>query len=224
MTLLYRDYAVDLSPPWLLQPQGQVFMRALGDVRDAITQHLKNGVQARFSSSAAPDALSAQGNDREIERGPTDTDQGYAARLKGAWDTWEFAGTPTGVLSALFDAGYTNVVLVTTRQTHTFNSSRQLVSTTLSTPRAFSPGAPFWNAFLVWFPVPFITSWQISGVPASGSAEADGVRRLVNRWKPAHAIVTGYIATVTGNFWGQPGLKWGDSGLKWGGSNVRWTP
>lgn len=220
----YREYAVDLAPPWLLQPQGQAYLRALGDTRDDITQRLKEGVKARFIDTAAPDALSAIGADRELERGPSDSDTTYAARLKGAWDVWQWAGTPTGVLNALWDAGYPNVVLVTPRRTHTLDGSRQLVAATLATPRVFPPGAGFWNTFLVWFPTPFVSSWVISGVPASGSAEADGVRRLVNRWKPAHAIVVGYIATVSGHFWGQPGIKWGDSGLKWGGTNVRWTP
>jgi len=223
MAQSYRDYAVDLAPPWLLQPQGQAFLRALGSVRDDITQRLKEGVKARFIESAAPDALAAIGADRGLERGPTDTDDTYADRLKDAWALWTWAGTPTGVLNALWDAGYTNVVLLTSRRTHTLDASRELVTTVLSPPRWFG-GEGFWNSFLVWFPQPFITSWQVGGVPASNSAEADTVRRLVNRWKPAHARVTGYIATLTGHFWGEPGLEWGDASLDWGGTNVRWTP
>lgn len=219
----YRQYALDAAPPWLLGPDGAAFLRAIGDVRDGLVQQLKAAIKTRFPREAAADALTAIGGERELPRGPTDTDATYAQRLVGAWEAWSWAGTPTGVLNALWDAGYTNVVLVTQRRTHTLNGSRQLVSTTLSPARGFPPGPTFWNTFLVWFPTPFIAAWS-GGVPASGSAEADGVRRLVNRWKPAHANVVGYIATVTGHFWGQPGLNWGDATINWGGSVVTWTP
>lgn len=219
----YRQYALDAAPPWLLNPDGESFLRAIGDVRDGVVQQLKAGVKARFPLEAAPDALTAIGGERELPRGPTDTDATYAQRLVGAWETWSWAGTPTGVLNALWDAGYTNVVLLTQRRTHTFDAGRNLITTTLTPARGFGLGPSFWNTFLVWFPTPFIAAWS-GGVPASGSAEADFVRSLVNRWKPAHAHVAGYVATVTGHFWGEPGLLWGDTGLDWGGTNVRWTP
>lgn len=219
----YREFELDCAPPWLLDENGEDWLTASGDAKDALVERAKAGVKARFPLLAPPDALTAIGNERGLPRGPTDTDSSYAQRLVGAWDTWKWAGTPTGVLNALWDAGYTNVVLVTPRRTHTLNGSRQLVTTTLATLRVFPPGAGFWNTFLVWFPSPFIAAWS-GGAPASSSAEADSVRRLVNRWKPAHAIVVGYVATITGHFWGEPGVKWGDTGLKWGPANVRWTP
>jgi hypothetical protein len=219
----YREYALDAAPPWLLEPDGAAALRALGDVRDGLVQQAKAGVKARFPRLASPDALTAIGEERGLPRSPTDTDAAYAERLVGAWEEWGWAGTPTGVLKALWHAGYTNVVLVTTRRAHTLDGAGDLVTSVLSPPRAFSPGAAFWNAFLVWFPTPFIAAWS-GGVPSTSSAEADSVRRLVNRWKPAHAWPVGYVATVTGHFWGEPGLQWGDSGIDWGGTNVRWDP
>lgn len=222
-TKTYRQYALDAAPPWLLNQDGEAFLRAIGDVRDGLVQQLKAGVKARFPGEAAPDALTEIGADRQLPRGPADTDATYAARLQGAWDAWSWAGTPTGVLNALWDAGYTNVVLLTQRRSHTLDGSRALVTATLTPARGFGLGPTFWNTFLVWFPTPFIAAWS-GGVPSTSSAEADSVRRLVNRWKPGIARVAGYVATVSGHFWGQPGLNWGAGGINWGGSVVSWDP
>lgn len=223
-TKTYRQYALDCAPPFLLEQDGDSYLRAMGDDRDAVVEFLKAGLKSRFPRFAAPDALTAIGDERGLPRSPTDTDADYAERLVGAWEVWQWAGTPAGVLNALWDAGYTNVRLLTQRRDYTLDGSRNLVIDTLSPARGFPPGPSFWNTFLVWFPQPWRASWG-GGVPASGSAEAESVRRLVNRWKPGHAHVAGYIATDTGHFWGEPGLEWGAVGLDWGSTgNVHWTP
>jgi hypothetical protein len=220
----YRELALEVAPPFLLGTDGEAFLRALGDQRDALVERIKAGVKARFPKEAAPDSLNAIGAERGLPRGPVETDSTYADRLQNAWDVWSWAGTPTGVLRALYTAGYTNVRLVTQRRMHELDSNQDVVTTVLDEPRGFPPGPSFWNTFLVWFPQPWISAWS-GGAPANNSAEADAVRRLVNQWKPGIAHVAGYIATVVGgHFWGEPGLEWGDVGLDWGGANVHWDP
>jgi hypothetical protein len=61
---------------------------------------------------ASAAALPLIGSARLIDRGPFETDASYVSRLIQAIPTWKLAGTPLGLLLALYYAGYTSAVLV----------------------------------------------------------------------------------------------------------------
>jgi hypothetical protein len=78
--------------------------RAIEWTRQANLEHLP-----QYASAAA---LPLLGSARLLDHGPSETDAGYAARLTQAIPTWQLAGTPLGMLLALYYAGYADAVIV----------------------------------------------------------------------------------------------------------------
>lgn len=202
----FKDYIVGSAPPWLNDPSGQAMLRAIGDGKDYLLDVAKQGVKARFPLLAPSDALNQIGGERQLPRGPGESTASYAARLRGAWDTWPWAGTPTGVLNALWDAGYTNVWLVVQKgRVYTLNASRQLVVMNTSTDGISSftfPSPNFWSTFLAYFPHPHPASWIANGVPSSSSDEANLIRGLIQKWKPGFSTFSRVVIADTGLLWG----------------------
>lgn len=219
----FRDFLVRIAPTWLIQPKGKSWLRAVGGSKDAEVNPLKEAVRARFPTHAPSEGLTHIGVERKLGRARTDTDAVYAARLRNAWALWPWAGTPYGLLGALWDQGYTNAQLVIAKGlVYTMDSSRNLVTTTYA-PGAFtfSP-ATYWSKFLVYFPNPQIARWVSSGVPANGSDEALEFIALVKRWKSAHSYFDRVVIQSSGLTWGLPTTQnWG-TGV-WGGTQVTWT-
>ena len=96
-----RDLCYVLSPPWLRRQFGGALMQAFSLPLDALVERTRQGVKARFPGAGAPGALGYIGNDRQIERGPLQSDSGYAEQLSAAFDTWRNAGGARTVLSQL---------------------------------------------------------------------------------------------------------------------------
>jgi hypothetical protein len=217
----WQDYQAELAPPWLRQGAGEAWLRGVGDAKDGLELRLRESVKARFPAEAPLDALTRIGGDRGgLERGVTETEAAWRARLRGAWDVWPWAGTPTGVLRALAFAGYTSVVLVTgTGRAHTLDISGNVVTTLAGDVMP----SGFWNGFRVLFVSPLPPSW-VPTPPSNGSDEVNTLRRLVKQWKPGHAIFEDMVV-VQGNVWGFPATQtWGQPGLTWGGGTTIWTP
>jgi hypothetical protein len=219
----YKTYLESQLPPWLLDVYGKVLARALGDVKDDLLAQCKEAVKARFPDYAAPDALTQIGVERQIDQGPSESRTSYASRLKGAWETWTYAGTPTGLLNALFYAGYDTVELVTQKGKHwRRNPTTGLAFVNFD----YAPGYTlttqnFWNTFLVHF-YALPPAWVVGGIPSTSSNEANNIRRLISRWKSGHSILARITINNGGVVWGEEGLVWG--GFNWGTTAVVWDP
>jgi hypothetical protein len=227
MPTTFKQHIIDLAPPWLrgAHPQGEAWLRGLGDIKDLILDRLKASVRIRFPRYASRDALAIQGAERLTYRSPTDTDDTYAARIEGAWDTWPWAGTAFGVLSALRHAGYSNIpkILIAKQLVYGLDSNFELtISTAPSGSFTFDP-PNHWATLVVYFPTK-PAAW--GGVtPANGSNEALFVLHLIDIWKSAHARLQSVVIAETGLTWGYPTtLAWGGAGLVWGGTTTVWTP
>lgn len=216
----FRDYAVALSPAWLRQPKGTAFMRGMGDVRDWMAERVRQSVLARFFTHATRDALNYGGMERQLVRSPSDTDVQYADRLRAAWDIWPWAGTPFGVLSELKASGYPDVsLLIALGKIYRLDVGGALV--TVDAPGGFMFSLPLWNTFAAVFDA-LPAHWG-GVVPGNSSDEANKVRGILNRWKPAHAILDKIVILNGGPVWGYPETgEWGDGG-SWGSTAVTWT-
>lgn len=225
MATTYRNFMMSISPPWLRTPEGEAWTQGVGDIKDVMLERLKEGVKARFPTEAANDALDRIGEERLLPRAYFgETQSAYAERLVDAWTVWPFAGTAYGVLTALWDYGYSNYpyIAIAKGKLYHLDSNKQLVVTTGS----FSFDVPtHWATFRVLFPSPLPPSWISGGVPAHGSAEALRVISVINRWKDAKALLEKVIIQNTGLMWGFPlSQLWGGGGLTWGGTVTIWTP
>jgi hypothetical protein len=117
----YRTYltspvaAGGLSPTFLQQAGGLALTGGIGDVLDNFADRVKMASQADMPLVAPADALTQIGIERQILRGPTESDAAFAVRCQNAWQTWPYAGTPFGLLLALYNLGYPNVYLMPVR-------------------------------------------------------------------------------------------------------------
>lgn len=97
--LRLRDAFKLISPWWLSDRREQgktVGYRFLWSViapLDALLEGLLQGMRASWPGSGTPTALPYIGRSRGIVRGQDDTDEEYAAKLRGWLDRWERAGS-----------------------------------------------------------------------------------------------------------------------------------
>lgn len=92
-------------------PFGRALAGAIGRAMDELADRARQAAKARLVTVAPDDALVYHGRDRRIECYPADTDASYRARLVGAWDAWQLAGTYQGIPSQLAAAGFAPVAL-----------------------------------------------------------------------------------------------------------------
>lgn len=231
MARTFRELMAEISPPWLLTVSGRPFMEAIGEVKDGMLWRMFEAARLRFPTYGTADSLAAIGAERGIPRSVGESLASYAGRVRGAWASWVYAGTALGLLRALYDSGYTNVSLaIFNGRRYTLDGDRELVETVLD-EGSWKFGTlddAFWSRFIVLFPEPLLARWVADGVPGSSSDEANLIRGLVRRWKPAHMTCSAIIiATCEETFGYYPeGGTWGDAGADLGDSTAwtSWTP
>src|SRR5262249_12038764 len=107
------NWLATLNIPWATSGRyNSAYWGGWGAVFDDQVSKLKQAIKARMPTQAPSDALTPLGDERQIDRGPTESDQAYALRLRGAWEAWARAGTPLGLLLALYYAGFPGAVVV----------------------------------------------------------------------------------------------------------------
>ena len=238
----YQTYLQALVPTAFQDAVGQAFVGALASGIDSAADRLAQSVKAKLSGLSPADALAAVGAERIIERGPSESDAVYSARLQGAWDTWPWAGTPYGLLNSFKGLGYPNtgVVLAQVRggRVCSLDAGGNFVVATagnslwstdaLKAPVASPYDQSFWSKFDVLFVSPFVSSWGGgSTLPSSSSDEVNRIRRIIAAWKPAHATCNRIAVLTTAKWWGYPTTQvWGAATGNWSGSAAAtyWTP
>lgn len=242
----YEQYHPSILPAWLQGVNGLAYAGVLGALKDEISNAARAAAVVGMPYGGPTDALPAIGYERGLPRYQSETQSQYSGRLRLAWDAWERAGTPLGMLLQL-EVIYPRIPIVLVQQAGrafylnpdtSLPASDRLVIVTL--PHGgwrfdSNGGLPlaqgFWSRFGVIFPGPLPVTWTSVQSPpgpatAPDTAEVNTIIALVNKWKPAKATAM-WIKVMRGRqLWGwPPGRKWGDSGLKWGGGSpsVTWN-
>lgn len=234
----FSDYqATNLAPGWLQDEAGEAWLRAFGAAKDELVARAKEAVKARFPTLAPADALSLIGEERGIDQGATESEASYRLRVRAAWDAWKWAGTPFGLLSALYWAGYrpsSGKVLLQVQLGKQYalrddydpavhSPDEAVVITDLGTVHLGGDPELF-NQFAVVFVPPTPPHW-LPTPPADASPEIEQIRRLIVRWKPGHARCVSLQVTQV-DLWDSPVEPWDPTDELWNepGANVAWTP
>jgi hypothetical protein len=165
----YRDYQVQIAPPWLRGPVGSAWLRASGDGQDELADRARAAVKARLPGHGPTVAMQIIGEERGVERLPGDTDEAYATRVRGVWSQRRWAGTPYGVLLALADIGYPTAHLMIHRGRDYSLSGGALATHLMVSGRwVMDAREAFWSQFEVLLPAPH--PWAVDGQVDSDSA------------------------------------------------------
>lgn len=228
MAKSFRQYHAVLSPGWLLERFGARWADAFGNAKDWVVAGAKDAVKAKLPRIAPFDALDDIASERMLERGATETEAQFRARLVDAWSVWPWAGTAYGVLTALKIAGWDRVILAQERRRmFQLDAAGNLVITTLTAGWEADPGADTsWALFDVIFDNVAFNYWP-GGPPAEDSQDAITIKRVIRTWKAGHAQTGRIIILTAGRLWGYPlGSTWATwNGGTWGGNTATyWTP
>lgn len=188
----FRDHVIeDLAPPWLLQPEGEAWLTAFADAKDAIVERLKLGVKLRFPLVADPSALAALGADAVIERGAAESDASYAGRLAAAHEIWGWSGTKRGLLAAFTSSGFTNADTVCNREWGAGPPDGELSKwARFHVVLADVPWTQrVWDDGWTWGDEDTTETFDSTATVA----EVEHVQRLIATWAPTHAICVAII-------------------------------
>lgn len=211
----FKQYAIDLSPPFLQGTNGQKWLRGFNQHLDDMLEDTKDGVKARFPDEAAAAgddlALGLIGTDSRITRYPLETDTGYATRTKGRFDKHGQSGVEQVILDELAGLNFGDVTLMEYKDWPADLGNPQVHHS----PGVWYEnggvwgnavwgldvwGSPYWSRF--WIFVGSYASANIPSAPAWGTAvwgtdkwgfelPDDVIAALiaaVRQWKPAHAL------------------------------------
>lgn len=240
----FAEYeSAQLAPGWLRDPWGTALLKARGAQKDWLADTLKQGVKARMPGLAPLDALPLIGRERGIPRGRTETVDSYRARLRAAWESWRWAGTPYGILTAFYWAGYrpTSGRVAIQIQGDAAAGGKQfelradfdplvhapetaLTITDLGVVHLGGSPAELWQDFAVLFLSPLPPAW-VPTLPADGSDEVIAIRDLILRWKPGHSRCVRLRASTV-DLWDWPVETWDPTTEVWDEAGVQtdWTP
>lgn len=113
---LYADFQPGLYPTGLAGPYGTAWGRSQGTMKDRVITLAIDAVDAGLVLRCPTDALPLLGADAQLEQLPGELDAAYRTRIAGAWDTWPWAGTRTGLLTVATQLSYGTIVLVTAQE------------------------------------------------------------------------------------------------------------
>ncbi len=239
----FEAFQPSILPAWLQGPVGLAYAATLGRLKDQLSNDAIAAATAGMPQSTRADCLPAVGYERQLAKGPAESDAQYAERLRTAWDAWKMAGTPLGMLLQ-FEILYPGVPIVIIQQAKrafqlnpdtSLPALDRLVITPMPAGWTFDdngglpPQEGFWSRFTVLFPGPLPPTWvDIESPPTDGTfpskSEVNQIIAVGNKWRPAKALWVSIIVVVSGRVWDWPiSQAWDDPGLVWnGGSTVEW--
>ena len=194
----YREWRPTLQPSALRGPWGTAWAQGHGELEDACLALAKDAVLQGFVLSAPADSLSRHGADAGLARGPSETDDAYRARIAGAWEAWQWAGTRYGITVALGLLGYGYPSVWSYRElppdTDTSRWSRVVV---------VYRGLPAWDGTATWDGT---DTWDSVRSPDAleGYTEADiapDLRRALRKWVNARDVVDRVVVAYGSLLW-----------------------
>lgn len=198
----YKDFQRDLAPAWLQKKRGKAWLEGHGEEKDGLVSLLADAVKAHLAKVAPEDALVLLAVERGFERFKGERLDAFRARVLGAFEFWEFAGTRRGMETVLKQLGYRPYVAEHWKEDRTKWSEFSIYlfpDQKALTSWAWGTGA--WGDGRLW------------GLDV-GADEPPRVRGVIDKMKPAHSKLRAVTYVKTGQAWGD-GHTWGQG--TWGG-------
>jgi len=109
----FREYAKSLAPFFLSYVMGEKLVGWIGLMSDLLVEGAQQATLAgsQFSTMFPPDALALVGSERHLPQYPGESYDQYFARVWGAWEIWEQAGSDIGIIAQYAAYGATCEVI-----------------------------------------------------------------------------------------------------------------
>lgn len=225
--ITFRDTLRKLSPRWLQGPVGQRIIYAMGVHMDALVDACAEAVRLRYPGNAPSEALAYHGQDRRMSRGRLESDDTYAARLRGWLDAHKGRGGPYAMLAQIHahyaPASFPVQLLYRSGRRYSMDAQGVVAMDDI----AWSPDAipEKWARFWLFYewPTPISSDgiWDDPGVWGDAGAwdssltpqEAEDIKLVPREWNAAHC--SGDVVLLTGDaeLWDYPVGIWDDGGL-----------
>jgi hypothetical protein len=228
-----RDSAISVAPPFLSDDSdtgvGGKLVYEDGLLPDALVDKMQQAVWARFplGGTSGPsggnggpyqDALTHIGHDRNILQGVGEPLPAYGARLQGAFQAWQTAGTAQRVLQQILVTLQTQcraavvrapaVLVMGTDTIEPYASEYGVGANQALPPAMWAPTSWYWDLGFqaVYTPGRYINNYP--GCPPT--IQAPWWRNWLVLWPTGS------------NNWTQPAGNWGDPGDTWGDTTSSW--
>ena len=217
----FRDSILEISPPSHTEEGGtaEAIQYSIGTVLDGIADWTIQGIMASMPGVGTYDALYLIGQDMQIDRGPNETSEHYAARLQRAIDSHRVRGSPVELLKQLaawFSPSIATPIRLVTNNAvwHEINLTTLVVTKTVDgTNWTWDPytAIRWWRGWVIidssaapWTPDLWGDpgDWGDGGTWGSDAtvSEVKELQGRLGKWKPAHIdavnIIVAFDATL----------------------------
>lgn len=97
----FRDSFYELVPPWLRTGNAERYLYTLELMRDLLMEKANQAQKIRLPGQGDPSQIPFLAFDRQLVQGPLESNPNFIDRLKGAFETWNKAGSAIAVLGQL---------------------------------------------------------------------------------------------------------------------------
>ena len=210
----YREWQPSLHPTSLAGRWGSAWGAALGAEKDRLRDLAVEAVTVRGLPEGDRAALDAGGADRGIPRLAGEGLDAYRDRLRGAWESWSWAGTPRGIREVIVLGTLGEVSILPNRTMPRPPSTAYWARYTL----VFT-GRPVWDAGTSWDDD---VGWDGRSADAIEVFTETEVRQrlypLLRQWSSARDRVTSVIVARGSYLWDTEDT-W-DSPITWDGGDT----
>lgn len=215
----WEEYLVALAPRWLRTPTAEALLQAIGTQLDALEQGARDAAKCSLVEQCPEDAIAYHAAARRLEQYPAETVTAWRARVAAAWSALHWLGTAKGIEDALKALGFS-----TAKVYGAFDappgwwgaswppSPRNPKPSWWSGTWPVSHGDTQWmSRFWVVLDAPGPFAWTQSslwgaknwggflwGLDNATEAQVALVRRIVERWRPAHEVCDGILVNFGG--------------------------
>lgn len=217
---VWSEYLRDLAPRWLRTPTAELLLDAIGVQLDSLEQGARDAAKCAHVEVCPEDAVSYHAAARRLEQYPDESLSAWRARVAAAWFALHWLGTAKGIEDAFAALGWTGAKVYGAHDA----PPGWWVSAWPPAPRNPKPswwvgawpvahGDTQWmSRFWVVLDAPGPWGWTASsawgskdwagfvwGITGATEAQVRLLRRIVERWRPAHEICDGILVNFGGS-------------------------
>ena len=194
----FAEYNPSLASVPVRGPFGQALQEAIGEQQDAELALLREAMFCHLPDRCPDDGLDALGRHYQIERYAGESHASYRARLVAAWSTWETAGTAAAIEAQLLAFGYHATCYEAPDFRGSAGDAQHLFWVVLNTGGIVEIGPMELGSWV-------LGDGSTLGTTATAETIAT-IKRIVLKWKAAHAYPVDVIVLTDGDLPSHLGL------------------